>query len=69
MHGHTYNNPVPGGYTANHAEFMNDKNIWQQKASTPRQAKPIGERIAVRVVIGIIHQGTKKVSPIGVSIN
>ena len=68
MHGRTYNDSVPGGYMANHAQFEDDKTFWFKKASSPRMAKPIQGRIAVRVEIGTIRSGQQNICRIGVSI-
>jgi hypothetical protein len=76
-HGSTYDNPVPGGYTAHHAAFNHDIEFWQQKASNPRVAKaatsttskPIQDRVAIKVLMGRILPGQKKITMIGVRID
>ena len=67
--GRTYNNPVPGGYTAEHTNFDKQGDFWRKTASAPRQAKPIQDRVAIRVQMGTVQQGKKKISMIGVSTN
>jgi hypothetical protein len=72
--GRTYDNPVPGGYTGQHAAFKDDIRFWQQKASNPRQAKaakPIGDPImvAIRVQMGRIPPGRRKIAMVGVRID
>lgn len=73
--GRTYENALPGGYTANHAYFKNDNDFWHGKASTsgngkvpPRKATIIRGQISVRVSMGTILPGGRNITTIGVSI-
>jgi hypothetical protein len=67
--GRTYDNPIPGGYTAHHAAFKDDIEFWRQKASNPKQAKAIEDLVAIKVHMGRVPPGQKKIVIIWVSID
>jgi hypothetical protein len=68
--GRTYNDPIPGGYTTDHAHFNSQRSFWKQKAFAPpvaSKAPSIKGEIAVRVQMGTLLDGQKNITIIGVS--
>jgi hypothetical protein len=68
--GRTYNDPIPGRYTTDHALFGNQNSLWKGKAFSPpaaSKASSIKGEIAVRVQMGTLLDGHINITMIGVS--
>lgn len=59
IQGRTYNSPVAGGYTDNHAQFHEQNEVWARKASASGNTKHV---IAVKAFIGVMKPGKTNVT-------